>query len=281
VLVRALTMNIQNTEGDPRRIGLINAVLRSLAPDVVSLQEVVRTAERDQLAELLTGTGLHGIHQSDLLPYDPPWSDRYGGNALATRWPHKLVEVLDLRSALAPDVPWCTLAASVAVPECGELLFIAATTSWRLEAEAARERQVLALTDLDSRHRRELPTIIAGDLNASSDAASIRYLTGLQSLDGQSVHYYDAWSVAGEGPGHTWTAENPTARAEIDEIVRQPNHRRRLDYILVGSWHAHPKARCRVKRVSLALDQPVDGIWPSDHFGVVADLDITRESEAR
>jgi hypothetical protein len=26
--------------------------------------------------------------------------------------------------------------------------------------------------------------------------------------------------------------------------------------------------------VSLAFDQPVDGIFASDHFGVVADLDV-------
>jgi len=33
----------------------------------------------------------------------------------------------------------------------------------------------------------ELPTIIAGDFNATPDAASIRYLAGRQSLGGRSV----------------------------------------------------------------------------------------------
>jgi len=60
-----------------------------------------------------------------------------------------------------------------------------------LEAESARERQAVALADLDARTE-PLPTIIAGDFNATPEAASIRYLTGLQSIGGRSVHYHDA-----------------------------------------------------------------------------------------
>ena len=119
-----------------------------------------------------------------------------------------------------------------------------------------------------------LPTIIAGDFNAAPDASSIRCLTGLQSIGGRSVHYNDAWAIAGQGPGHTWTADNPNAAAVIDQIVRQPNHRRRIDYVFTGSWHAHPKTYCQVRTASLAFDQPTDGVWPSDHFGVLVDLEI-------
>ena len=57
--------------------------------------------------------------------------------------------------------------------------------------------------------------------------------------------------------------------------VRQPGHRRRLDYVFTGSWHAHPKARAEVIEARLVLDQPVDGVWASDHFGLLVDLDIT------
>ena len=53
------------------------------------------------------------------------WADKYGGSAVATRWPHRILETLDLRLPDAPDVPWCTLAASVTIPDQGELLFIA------------------------------------------------------------------------------------------------------------------------------------------------------------
>jgi endonuclease/exonuclease/phosphatase family metal-dependent hydrolase len=166
----------------------------------------------------------------------------------------------------------------VALPDEGEVLFVSASSSWRLESEAARERQALALTDLDARHRRDLPTIIAGDFNAEPDAASMRFLTGRQSLAGRSVLYHDAWSVAGEGPGWTWSVDNPNARAVVDQIVRQPNHKRRIDYVLVGSWHAHPKAHCRVESVRLAFDEPVDDVWPSDHCGVLAEVDVGHDA---
>jgi endonuclease/exonuclease/phosphatase family metal-dependent hydrolase len=126
------------------------------------------------------------------------------------------------------------------VPDLGELLLIVPTTAWRLDAEAARERQAVQVADLDARHRRRLPTIIAGDLNAGPEAASIRFLSGLQTLNGRSVPYHDAWAGAGPGPGHTWTVDNPVAAAEIDRLVG---------------------------------DHPVDGVWLGDHAGVLADLD--------
>jgi endonuclease/exonuclease/phosphatase family metal-dependent hydrolase len=134
------------------------------------------------------------------------------------------------------------------------------------------------VTDLDARHRGVLPTIIAGDLNAGPDAASVRYLTGQQSLQGRSVMYHDAWAVAGDGPGFTWSADNAAARAEMEQIVRQPGYRRRLDYILVGSWHAHPRAHCRVEAAALAFTEPDAGVWASDHFGVIADVEIGEDA---
>jgi endonuclease/exonuclease/phosphatase family metal-dependent hydrolase len=277
--VRILTLNVQNDEGDPRRAELINREIRRLNPDLVALQEVPSQGRRSDLAALLAGTGLSATHQSDAISYPMPFEDRYGGAAVATRWPHRILEVLDQRGSGAPDVPWCTLAAAVEVPEAGQLLFIAATLSWRLDAEAARERQAVALTDLDARHRDKLPTIIAGDLNASPDAACIRYLTGLQSLHGRSVHYHDAWAVANGGDGgHSWTTENDSAASEIEAIVRQPNHWRRLDYVLVGSWHAHPQARAEVRAAQIVLNQPVGGIWPSDHYGLLVETDVTADA---
>jgi endonuclease/exonuclease/phosphatase family metal-dependent hydrolase len=272
--LRVVTVNIWNDQGEPGRLAVINRELRELAPDLVALQEVVHTEQRGQLEAVLGGTGLHATHQAQTSAVIPPYAAEYGGTAIATRWPHRVVEVADPRLAGALDVPWFTIAALVPLPGLGEVLFLATASSWRLSAEAARERQAVALTDLDARHRTALPTIIAGDFNASPDAASIRYLTGRQSLGGRSAHYHDAWEIAGDGPGHTWSIDNPNARKEIDAVVRQPEHRRRIDRILVGSWDAHPDAYCRVTAARLVFNRPTNGIWPSDHFGVLADLDI-------
>jgi endonuclease/exonuclease/phosphatase family metal-dependent hydrolase len=270
--VRVLTLNVQNDERDPRRTHLLNQEVRRLAPDLVAFQEVCYPGRRDQLAELIDGTGLHVTHQAEVLDHVPACADRYGGTAVATRWPHRIREVIESRPAL-PDY-WWALAVAVPLPGLGELLFIAPTTPWPLDAEAARERQAVEVADLDARHRTALPTIIAGDLNAAPEAASIRYLSGLQTLNERSVHYHDAWTVAGDGPGHTWTVDNPAAAAEIERVIGQPGHRRRIDYVFVGSAHAHPAARAEILAARLVADRPVDGIWLSDHAGVLVDLDV-------
>jgi endonuclease/exonuclease/phosphatase family metal-dependent hydrolase len=268
------TLNVQGEDGPAARQAALNDLLRTLQPDILALQEVM---SREHLDALLEGTGLTGTHQSEVLGYEMPFADRYGGTALATRRPHHVVEALDQRQVGAQDVPWCTLAATLHVSGAGELLAIATTFSWRLDAEAARERQALALADLDARHRQALPTVIAGDLNAVPDAASVRFLTGRQSLAGRSAHYHDAWEVAGDGPGHTWTTANERAEHEIDAIVRQPGHRRRLDYVLLGSWHAHPQACAKVRSARLVADAPVDGSWLSDHFGVACEVEFSTD----
>ena len=136
--LRVLAINVWNTAGDPRRIDLLNSGIRRIAPDLVAFEEVIQSPERKQLEELLQGTGLHGTHQADVMASTPPWVDRYGGSAVATRWPHRVAEVVDPRLPDAMDVPWATMAVSVPVPDEGELLFISASTSWRLEAESAR-----------------------------------------------------------------------------------------------------------------------------------------------
>jgi endonuclease/exonuclease/phosphatase (EEP) superfamily protein YafD len=132
-----------------------------------------------------------------------------------------------------PDFHWWTLAVTV-----GDILFVTPTTPWQPEAAAARTRQAAGIAGIDARHR-ETPAVVAGDLNADPDDASVARLLGLG--------YRDAWAEAGDGPGHTW-----------------PAHRRRIDYVLARGM--------RVVRAGLVGDHPVEGVWLSDHYGVVADL---------
>jgi len=150
--LRVLTLNVWNDEGSSRRVDRINRELRRLNPDLIAFQEMIQTPERNQLDRLLHGLEDVGTHQAQAMTASPPYVERYGGSAVATRWPHRVLEVLDSRLGDAADVPWCTLAVSVPLPGEGDLLFIAATTAWRLDAESARERQVVAITDLDARH---------------------------------------------------------------------------------------------------------------------------------
>jgi hypothetical protein len=82
----------------------------------VAFQEVCYPDRWDQLAELVAGTGLHTNHQAGVLGHLPQHADRYGGTAVATRRPHRVLEVLDHWLAGPLDVHWWTLAVSVPVP---------------------------------------------------------------------------------------------------------------------------------------------------------------------
>jgi endonuclease/exonuclease/phosphatase family metal-dependent hydrolase len=270
--LRIVTFNAWNTEGDPGRAAIINRELRQLDPDLLALQEIVRTPDVDMLPQLLDGMNMHVTHQADLQTEVPPFADRYGGAAIASRRPHRVVEVLDQRVTDATDTPWATLAAVVPLDGLGELLFIGTTGAWRPTASLARERQAVALADLDSRHHRDLPTIIAGDLNATPDAASIRFLTGKQSLEGRSVFFHDAWEAAGEGPGFTWTTDNPNARSGAEQLFGQSEYRQRFDYVFVGAPGRGGSIAIRATR--LVMNAPVAGLWPSDHFGVLVDVEV-------
>ncbi|OLF15452.1 endonuclease/exonuclease/phosphatase [Actinophytocola xanthii] len=246
--MRVLTLNIQHDAGDQRRLPLLNRELRRLRPHLVALQEV----REHQLPVLLAGTDLrHTTHQSALIR-----TTDVGGSVVATRWPHRVVDSMERREN---NAHWWLLAVTVTVPARGDLLFVTGSTPWEPSAEWAREHQARELVALIARHPTPLPPVVAGDLNAAPDSASIRHLT---------AHLRDAWATAGQGAGHTWTVDNPLAAAEIARLIGDPTHRRRIDYVLAGR-------EARVRSATLVANHPVDGVWLSDHFGVLADLDLT------
>jgi len=106
--VRILTLNVWNSEGDPRRPESINRALATLKPDLIAFQEVMQTPDSKMLDRLLASLDFDATHQADVQHSTPPFADRYGGSAVATRWPHQMVEILDMRVAAATDVPWAT-----------------------------------------------------------------------------------------------------------------------------------------------------------------------------
>jgi len=238
--MRVVTRNVRHDAGDPRRTDLLNRELRALRPDLAALQEV---RHPEQLTRLLAHTRLrHVTHQADVLRDQPPEAGMFGGTAIATREPHRVVDVVERR---IDGFHYWTLAVRV-----GNLLFVAPTTPWQPAAANVRHLQAQEVT---LRYGGMLPLIVAGDLNALPEEAAVRHL---------STHLQDAWRIAGDGPGLTWSADNPLAAAEIARFDGTPG---RIDYVFAGADFAVRSAR-------LVGERPVDGVWLSDHAGVVADL---------
>jgi endonuclease/exonuclease/phosphatase family metal-dependent hydrolase len=260
-VLRILTLNIWNLSGQWRsRRQAIVAVLRRWAPDVVCLQEVVANERGNQAEWLASELGAWSVAYAG----EPvaAGAARFG-NAVLSRWPIETDSSTQL-----PYVPDELEVQRVAVhARTGGIDVFSTHLAWQLHDAALRERQVQALVRyVDERTDTAAPLgpVVAGDLNAEPDSSAVRYLSGLGSLDGASTYLQDAWRLAGDGgPGITWSNRNP--HAALDQ---EPD--RRIDYIFSG-FHG-PRGAGRPVECLVVADEPADGIWPSDHFGVLAVL---------
>lgn len=93
-----------------------------------------------------------------------------------------------------------------------------------------------------------LPTIIMGDMNVDPQTPSLKDLA--------EAGFYDLWALKRpDDPGFTAPFDNPPAR---------------IDYIWANS-RIDPD---RVRSIDLVLNKRVGDTYPSDHFGVLAEIAI-------
>jgi endonuclease/exonuclease/phosphatase family metal-dependent hydrolase len=244
----------------------IAATLARLDADVVCLQEVWDDGEVGFAAELADGLGVHHAYGSRL--------DLDGvrfGNAVLSRWPITGHEVLPLPAPADADELRTCVRADNDGPR-GPLQVFSTHLNWRFDQSHVRQEQVRAIAAFVARSRADgnhpMPPILCGDFNAAPDSDEVRLLTGRASVPEPRLVFHDAWEVAGRPSassttGMTWTNDNPYARLDLE-----PD--RRIDYVFVG-W---PKAGGAGHVTSCTVEglEPVDGVVPSDHLAVLAEL---------
>ena len=259
-----LTRNLWRRNGAwaDRRSVLVEG-FHALQPDLVMLQETIKTDEYNQVIDLL-GPEWSIAHQQRR---DPEGM----GISIASRWPLEAVQELDLHvTSRTGDLPCGTLIAEVCTPvPVGPLLLVNHFPNWQLDFEYERELQAVltarVIEEYVSKSGRHV--ILGGDLDADPDAASIRFWCGRQSLGGMSVCYRDAWEILHAlEAGQTFTPENPlVALANWDWPFR------RIDYLFVRCG-AHSGPSLKIVSCQRIFDKPLNGIWASDHFGLLAAL---------
>jgi hypothetical protein len=154
-----------------------------------------------------------------------------------------------------------TLIAEVFAPEpIWPLLFVNHLPNWQLTFEHERELQTViaarATEEIAEGHD-GLHVVLVGDLDATPDSASVRFLHGRQSHGGMSMCYRDAWGSIHPGEaGHTFTAENPLVTAENWDW--EPELGRRIDYIMVRCSDHGPTLD--VRACQRIFDEPADGV---------------------
>ena len=267
--VRVLTLNLlspDHADWDRRRQVLRDG-LRTLRPDVVALQETVRGNGDDHAADLLGPdyrTAPHSVRSADGV-----------GAVLASRWPFGAVREVDLRVTPRVDLPWAAavVAEVLLPPPFGPSVFVHHKPTYHVGYARERELQAVACARFVEEFvaGRDLHVVLLGDFDDVPDSSSVRFWTGRQSLDGHSVAYRDAWDAVHPGEaGHTFTPVDPLVPA--GEMSLELG--RRIDYVMVRCGIHGPSlhvAGCR-----RGFDEPVDGIWASDHFGVLAELGVPR-----
>jgi endonuclease/exonuclease/phosphatase family metal-dependent hydrolase len=247
------------------RQAALAAGLRALDPDLAAFQEAIALDGHDQVVDLL-GPGHHVVHQRER-------EADGSGVSLASRWPITRVHEVDLHlTPRTAGFPCVTLVAEVQVPPpIGPLVFATHKPNFQLALERERELQAVAGAGFLERlaAERGVPVVVAGDFDATPDAASMRFWCGRQSLGEASVCYRDAWQhLHPDDPGHTFTSANPLVAEGTWPLERG----RRIDYVLVRCADHGPGLD--IVACERIFEAPVDGVWASDHFGVVADLAV-------
>jgi endonuclease/exonuclease/phosphatase family metal-dependent hydrolase len=262
--LRVATLNIWNRFGPwEERLAAIRAGVGALAPDLLGLQEVVRLDPGDgdgldQATAIAQGFGYH-------IAYARAHDERWFGNAALSRWPIGRTHILELPRG-GTDERRTLLFAEVASP-FGAIPFFVTHLNWKFDdghVRAAQLREIVLYMESFAKVD-GFPAVLVGDMNAEPESDEMRYLRGLTSPAGERrVYFQDAFALAGDGSsGITYARRNPFAAP-----LREPD--RRIDYVLVrGRDDRHLGEPVEA---AVCFDQPIDGTFPSDHFGVMATL---------
>jgi endonuclease/exonuclease/phosphatase family metal-dependent hydrolase len=244
------------------RLPAIVETLRRLDADVICLQEVwidleARQSSAGLIAEALGHEHVAVANRTDL--------DGLGfGNAVVSRWPISFDTHRALSSPPELEEYRTVLRADISGPR-GPIQVYTTHLHWRFDHSHIRQEQVREICHfIHDASDRTYPAILCGDFNAAPESDEIRMLTGKAAVPVPPLVFHDGWEVGGDGsPGITWSNANPYARADLE-----PD--RRLDYVFTGFPKARGAGNCM--GAELVGTQPIDGVWPSDHYGVLTDL---------
>lgn len=264
--MRVLTWNLWWRYGPwQQRREAIAATLARARPDLCGLQEVWESPGENLAADLAGRLGMHWCWAAAATGRGRAGEDLSIGNAILSRWPIAAQAHLALPIGGLVDEGRVVVHACIDAPG-GTLPLFTTHLTYGPGLSQVRTAQVRALAEFAADHAAggDYPPIVTGDLNAEPGSDEIRLLGGLLTAPAvPGLVLLDAWRYADPGdPGYTWDHRNGY---QGDSPIPDS----RIDYILAGL----PRhGRGKVRSAALAGTAPVAGVWPSDHFAVVADM---------
>lgn len=241
-MLTLVTLNLWHDKGDwPKRERLIVAALRELHPDVITLQEVFQhEGLPNQAKTIADALGYHHVFAS----VDAPDKPQRFGNAILTRHP---IIARDWK-ALQPLDDYRNIVHVRIASDGREINVYDTHLHWTEGGGAIRAKQVADALDYIAATDAGLPSVLAGDLNASMDAPELQPLLG---------PFLDAYAAM-----HPDMASGDRAHATLDLGQYPPRH---IDQVLLQRGAFVPT------QATVILDKPdADGTLASDHYGVMA-----------
>ena len=275
-LLRVLTLNLWGDNGPwESRLAVVAEGLAGLEPDIVTQPEVREVPGKvpNQAAELAHRQGLQYV----FVP-STAWGGGHEGLAVLSRYP---IGEYDFRPLPHNTDKEGRIVLSVRVDsEWGEIWVHTTHLSFRENEGKKREDQVMFVDEVVQSHDNGNVQLLTGDFNATPDSDEIRWLTGLTTLGERRVAYQDAWDRLHPGEkGTTWARAN-----HYVETLHWLRPDRRLDYIFVSP--VRRDYRGTVRAAHLVFDEPRllpsgEHLYASDHFGVLAEIQMFAETEGR
>ncbi len=237
-IVRVLTYNILHgaTMLNDFNLQRIAGVIRGAEPDIVALQEVDFKTNRAGGRDLATELGYLTV-LAPLFGRAMPYSGGEYGEGILSRFSFKYTRANPLPHSPGNE-PRTALEVLVELPSGDDFIFIGTHLDHTRDqtdkiAQAKRINELFAANTI--------PTILAGDLNATPDSDPINILI---------QHWTDA---SADQPGPTFPSSDPA---------------RRIDYIMFL-----PANRWRVLETRVIVDKTA-----SDHCAVLAVLELLPDS---
>lgn len=147
-------------------------------------------------------------------------------------------------------------------------------TNLHLDYKSAlsREFEIVQAINMIEKYKNSEYEILLGDFNSSPDSSIYRYLVGQQSLNNHATTWIDlaksyACAVASI-PQITLDFQN-NPRWDNENALEIPA---RFDWIMLK--YPYPKKNPKLNTVRIIGDKRELNITPSDHYGVICDIDF-------
>jgi endonuclease/exonuclease/phosphatase family metal-dependent hydrolase len=259
---------VGNGQDLDHRLEILLAELQALDVDILALQEASTGNGRGNVVERIAARlGFHSVYapasfrlfSSERMNAVANWvMNLTEGPAIVSRFP--------IVSWKAYDLPRCGRFTDPRVLLCAELKTpwgVVAVCSTHTSGIPCHTESIVRLTDS---RRGALPLLLMGDFNAPEDSPAITVLT-------EGAGFIDAFR-----------AVNPRVVGETvwqQVYATRPTVFRRVDYLFLAPRPDLPMHVFSSRVVLNTPKQQPDGrvLWPSDHYGVFAEVQIAPRSD--